>query len=114
MNAWKWIVGMSAAVAVMSASGCEHFKQVSPDNARGIIHVYTINRCAACQMAKPIVQQLKDDGYKVRVIDCRKYPNKAGKAGVHMVPTFIHYRDGAATRRIVGTASYDELVGMYR
>lgn len=114
MNVWKLIVGLVSAVAVMAASGCNYFKPVTPDNAKGVIYVYTINSCSACQMAKPVIQQLKDDGFKVRIIDCRRHPKKAGKAGVHMLPTFIHYRDGKPTRRIVGTASYHELLRMYR
>lgn len=114
MNIWKLAVGFLTAVVALSTSGCERFEKVTPENARGVIHVYTVSRCSACQMAKPIVQRLKNEGYKIRVIDCNKYPKKAGKVDVHMVPTFIHYRDGEQTRRIVGTASYAELVGMYR
>ena len=114
MSIWKLAVGMVAAVVIFSASGCERFKKVTPETARGVIHVYTVNRCSACQMAKPIIQRLKNEGFKIRVIDCNRQPKKAGKVGVHMVPTFIHYRDGEQTRRIVGTASYSELIGMYR
>lgn len=99
---------------IVASSGCDLFVRVTPENAKGVIHVYSSPRCSACRMAKPIVDRLKQQGFNIRVIDIRKNPTKAGKAGVHMIPTFIHYCDGEETDRIVGTASEAELKRMFR
>jgi len=107
------------AVAVLIAltailSGCDYFKPVTPENAKGVIHVYSAPHCAACKAAKPVVKKLQEAGFPIREINVNRQPTKAGKAGVHMIPTFIHYYNGEETDRIVGTASERELKRMFR
>ena len=102
------LVGLAFA-----AAGCDLDPKVTAETAEGVIHVYSSPRCSACQMARPIIQEMKEQGFKIRVIDVNKNPRKAGKARVHMIPTFIHYNNGKETRRIVGTASVRELKRMF-
>lgn len=107
-----WLVAVAVA---LSTCGCDlDGSNVTPENAQGTIHVYVSKRCAACRMAAPLIEKLRDEGYPIRVIDVRKNPRKAGKAKVHMIPTFIHYLNGKETGRIVGTASEGELKRMLR
>ncbi|MFQ5734448.1 MAG: thioredoxin family protein [Planctomycetaceae bacterium] len=102
------------AVTAFAVAGCDLFVKVTPENAKGVIHVYTSPRCTACRVAKPIIRKLKKQGFKIREINVLRNPTKAGKVGVHMVPTFIHYHNGKETKRIVGTASENELKRMFR
>jgi thioredoxin-like negative regulator of GroEL len=105
-----WLI---AVAVVLATSGCDlDGSNVTPETARGTIHVYVSKRCSACRMAAPIIEKLKREGYPIRVIDVNKKPRKAGEARVHMIPTFIHYLNGKETHRIVGTASESELKRM--
>jgi len=115
MSVVKLLPWLIAAAVILSTSGCDlESTQVTPGTAQGTIHVYTSTRCPACRMAAPTIERLKDEGYPIRVIDVTRSPRQAGKARVHMIPTFIHYRNGKETRRIVGTASEGELKWMMR
>lgn len=114
MSRRKLAVVAMLAVIIVSLPGCELGKPVTAENAKGILYVYTSPRCAACKMAKPVVERLKEEGFQIKEIDVNKQPTKAGKAGVHFIPTFIHYYNGKETKRIVGTASDRELRRMFR
>jgi thioredoxin 2 len=115
MSITKILPWLVATAVALSTCGCDlDGSSVTPETAQGTIHVYTSKRCAACRMAAPTIEKLKNEGYPVRVIDVTREPRKAGKARVHMIPTFIHYHDGKETRRIVGTASEGELKWMMR
>jgi thiol-disulfide isomerase/thioredoxin len=115
MSVVKILPWLIAAAVVLTTSGCDlDSSNVTPQTAQGTIHVYVSKRCSACRMAAPIIEKLKNEGYPIRVFDVAKEPRKAGKAKVHMIPTFIHYLNGKETRRIVGTASEAELKWMLR
>jgi thiol-disulfide isomerase/thioredoxin len=115
MSVAKILPWLIAAAVILSTSGCGlETSQVTPETAQGTIHVFVSKRCAACRMAAPMIERLKDEGYPIRVIDVSKNPRQAGEAKVHMIPTFIHYLNGKETQRIVGTASDAELKWMMR
>ncbi len=112
------IVAAVVTVVVMMAGGFfaarDSMVDVTPENAEGVMYVYTRANCKACRMAKPIINRLKKEGFKINVIDVNRTPEKAGKVGVAFLPTFIHYANGKETRRIKGTASEHELRRMFR
>ncbi|GAB4140423.1 MAG: hypothetical protein Tsb009_09730 [Planctomycetaceae bacterium] len=87
--------------------------QVTPENAEGVLYVYTSPHCKACRMAKPVVDRLVEEGFKIKIIDVRHSPTKAGKANVAFLPTFVHYANGKETKRIEGTATEQELRLMF-
>lgn len=108
------VVSLTIMVTGGFFAGQGSLGDVTPENAEGVIYVYTRSDCNACLMAKPIIRRLKSEGFKINEIDVDRAPTKAGKAGVAFLPTFIHYANGRETRRIKGTASERELRRMFR
>lgn len=108
------LLALALVATAVGTSGCDMLRKVTPENANGVLYVYTLPHCSACRVAKPVVEKLKQEGFNIKVINVRKSPEKAGKAGIHMVPTFVHYDNGKETKRIVGTASEAELRNMFR
>lgn len=63
---------------------------------------------------KPLVKQLKEQGFRIRVIDVSRNPRKATAAGINAIPTFIHYHNGQETQRFSGAASHRTLKNCFR
>lgn len=66
------------------------------------IEYYTAVWCGPCKMMKPIVAELQAAGHDITRIDVDQEPDRAKKAGVMAMPTFIIYKDGVPVRRITG------------
>ncbi len=63
---------------------------------------------------KPLVKQLKQEGFDIRVIDVQSNQKKAIAAEIRSVPTFIHFANGAQTTRFTGSASARTLKNCFR
>jgi thiol-disulfide isomerase/thioredoxin len=117
MNAPQQVLAF-VLLAVIPTAGYyiynEMAEQVTPENAKGMLFVYTSPHCNACRMAKPTIDRLKAQGFSIKIIDVRRSPKKAGKADVAFLPTFVHFANGKETARIVGTATEQELRLMFR
>lgn len=70
------------------------------DNIR--MEYYTANWCGPCKMVRPIIEELKSDGWNIDKIDVDQDKIKASAAQVMGVPTFIIYKDNVAVRRFTG------------
>ncbi|HET9052170.1 MAG TPA: thioredoxin [Candidatus Dormibacteraeota bacterium] len=61
--------------------------------------------CAPCKMIAPLVEELATE-YEGRVkvvkVDIDANPASPGQFGVMSIPTILLFRDGEATKRIVG------------
>lgn len=118
MKSSRNIVTFVICCLATASSGClvgeGYGAGISAEEAEGVLYVYSRPSCNACRMAKPIVDRLIKEGFNIKVIDVERSPQKAGKAGVAFLPTFIHYADGKETKRIKGTASERELRRMFR
>jgi len=69
--------------------------------------VYSAEWCLPCQMMKPMLRQLKREGYKIVILDVDKIQRgeqedkyKAKKTGV--VPEIIWWEDGKVVKRDTG------------
>lgn len=84
----------------------------APAKAQYVLEFYT-ESCLPCAQMRPIIEELKADGYDIRYIDMEKRPDMAQRYGVTKVPTFIavakldgHNRE---VERRVGSLSKTEL-----
>lgn len=69
--------------------------------------------CGPCKIMAPIVRELAESGsFSVYKVDVDKVTEAAGKFGVSSIPTFIAFRNGAESARIVGAVSKQELMGL--
>jgi thiol-disulfide isomerase/thioredoxin len=78
-----------------------------------LLDFYT-ESCPPCRQMMPTVDQLVAAGYPVRRINAAADPATASRFGVDRFPTFLLVADGREIDRVVGLASYDRLVGMFR
>ena len=74
------------------------------------LEYYGAKWCGPCQLLKPIIKELKDDGLNIEIIDIDENPDKATKNKVMSVPTVIIYKDNEVFERLIGFKNKEELV----
>ncbi|HTM54020.1 MAG TPA: thioredoxin family protein [Pirellulales bacterium] len=65
--------------------------------------------CGPCRHMKPIVAQLKGQGYRLRDVDVDRNRALAQKYGVHGIPTFVFLQNGKEQHRFSGGTSIERL-----
>lgn len=67
--------------------------------------------CGPCKMMAPVVNELAEcgGGFSVYKVDVDKITEAANRFGVSSIPTFIAFRKGTETARIVGAVSKQKL-----
>lgn len=75
---------------------------------------FTSQQCSHCQTMQPVLQRMANEGCPVQAIDVDQQPDLAQQFQVTGVPTFVVLTSGRETGRVVGAASYDRLVQLYR
>ena len=58
--------------------------------------------CGACRQVAPLVQELHQKGYPVRIIDAAEQPQIVKQLGVDRFPTFLMISGGEIVDRVVG------------
>lgn len=61
--------------------------------------------CGPCKMFKPVMQEIKSEGFNIEFIDVDENQELAAKYGVRSVPTCIVEENGKEITRFSGTAS---------
>src|SRR5262245_24291763 len=97
---------ISAPPAAASAS--------SPVAGQTVLVQFSSQRCPHCQAMQPIMTRLSQEGCPVQVIDVDQQRDIAQQFRITGVPTFVTLTAGRETGRIVGPASYERLVALYR
>jgi thiol-disulfide isomerase/thioredoxin len=65
--------------------------------------------CGPCRQMKPIVAQLRRQGYHVRDVDVDKNRTLAQKYGIRAIPTFVFVEQGSEVNRFSGGTSPENL-----
>jgi thioredoxin-like negative regulator of GroEL len=65
--------------------------------------------CGPCRQMKPIVAQMRRQGYRMRDVDIDKNRTLAQKYGIRAVPTFVFVEQGCEVRRFSGGTSPENL-----
>lgn len=76
---------------------------------RGEVLFFNASWCGPCRQMKPIVAQMRREGYHMRDIDVDKNRNLAQKYGIRGIPTFVFVENGAEVRRFSGGTSGEHL-----
>jgi thiol-disulfide isomerase/thioredoxin len=89
---------------------------VDPRLATGEVWFFESNSCGACRAMKPVVAQLKSEGFMIRTMDTSqdRAVQKAMEFGIRAIPTFVLMRDGQEVRRKTGVTSADNLREIWR
>jgi len=76
---------------------------------RGEVLFFNASWCGPCRHMKPIVAQLRRQGYHIRDINVDKNQKLAQKYGVSGIPTFVFTINGSEVHRFSGGTSADKL-----
>jgi len=82
---------------------------VGPPRALGEVLFFNASWCGPCQRMKPIVAQLRRQGFRLRDIDVDKNRTLARKYAVRGIPTFVFIQNGSEVHRFSGGTSADNL-----
>jgi thiol-disulfide isomerase/thioredoxin len=75
---------------------------------------FTSQNCTHCQAMQPVLERMAGEGCPVQVIDVDQQPDVARQFRITGVPTFVVLDRGQEKGRVVGSASYERLVQLYR
>src|SRR5215470_5785205 len=64
-------------------------KPIDPRFAVGELLFFESDGCGACRAMKPVVAELKDQGFIIRTIDVGNQTAKAMEYGIHSIPAFV-------------------------
>ena len=76
---------------------------------RGEVLFFNASWCGPCRQMKPIVAQLKREGYRMRDVDVDKNRMMAQKFKIRGIPTFVFVKNGTEVHRFSGGTSPDDL-----
>ena len=65
--------------------------------------------CGPCRRMKPIVHQLRREGYRLRDVNIDRNKALARQYGIRAVPTFVFLENGSEVDRFSGGTSADHL-----
>jgi thioredoxin-like negative regulator of GroEL len=85
----------------------QKFLEVHP--ARGEVLFFNASWCGPCRQMKPIVAEMKNQGYRMRDLDVDKNRSLAKKYGIRAIPTFVFVENGTEVNRFSGGTSPGEL-----
>jgi thioredoxin 1 len=91
------------------AMQAEQQTTLKSNSHRGEVLFFNASWCGPCRQMKPIVTQLRGQGYRMRDLDVDKNRSLAKKYGIHAIPTFVFVENGAEVNRFSGGTSAEEL-----
>ena len=74
-----------------------------------IVFYFTADWCQPCKKVKPIVEDMKREGFQFQMIDADYEQLLVKRFKVKAVPTFILLEDGKELNRITGAKTREEL-----
>jgi thiol-disulfide isomerase/thioredoxin len=75
---------------------------------------FSSQHCTHCQAMQPVLERMIGEGCPVQAIDVDQQPDVARQFRITGVPTYVLLNRGQEAGRIVGSASYERLVQLYR
>ena len=74
-----------------------------------IVFYFTAEWCQPCKKVKPVVEEMKKEGFQFQMIDADYEQLLVKRFKVKSVPTFILLEDGKELNRITGAKTREEL-----
>ncbi len=87
----------------------EQQKASSAPQAPGEVLFFNASWCGPCRQMKPIVTQLRRQGYHLRDVDVDQNKSLAHKYAIHGIPTFVFVKNGTEVHRFSGGTSAENL-----
>ena len=73
------------------------------------VFYFTADWCQPCKKVKPIVEEMKKEGFNFQIIDVDYEQELVKQFEIKSVPTFILLKEGKEINRITGTKTRKEL-----
>ena len=83
--------------------------QVKSGRTHGEVLFFNASWCGPCRQMKPVVSQLRRQGYHLRDVDVDKNRKLASQFGIRAVPTFVFVENGQEVKRFSGGTSPEKL-----
>ena len=74
------------------------------------VKYFSATWCGPCKVFKPVMTEIKNDGYHVEFIDIDSLSDLANKYNVRSVPTVVIEDGGREVDRIVGSVSKQQVI----
>ena len=74
-----------------------------------IVFYFTAEWCQPCKKVKPVVEEMKKEGFQFQMIDADYEKLLIKRFKIKAVPTFILLEDGKELNRITGAKTREEL-----
>jgi thioredoxin-like negative regulator of GroEL len=105
---------VAPALAVISvkqyqAAQLKEQRRIADFPSRGEVLFFNASWCGPCRQMKPIVTQMRRQGYRMRDIDVDRHRDLAQQYGIRAVPTFVFVENGTEITRFSGGASPEKL-----
>ena len=78
------------------------------------VFYFTADWCQPCQKLKPIVEEMKKEGFQFQMVDADYEQLLVKQFKVSSIPTFILLEDGKELNRISGAQTRDQLEGFIK
>jgi thioredoxin-like negative regulator of GroEL len=73
------------------------------------VFYFTADWCQPCQKVKPIVEEMKREGFEFQIIDADYEQLLVKRFGIKSVPTFILFENEKEVNRMTGAKTREEL-----
>jgi thioredoxin 1 len=74
------------------------------------VFYFTAEWCGPCKKTRPIVEELKKEGYQFQIIDADYEQLLVKKFEIKSVPTFILFKNEKEIKRITGAQTQQSLL----
>jgi thioredoxin 1 len=75
-----------------------------------VVFYFTAEWCGPCKQTRPIVEEMKREGFEFQIIDADYEQLLVSRLKVKSVPTFILFKDEKEIKRITGSQTKQSLL----
>jgi len=75
-----------------------------------VVFYFTAEWCGPCKQTRPIVEEMKREGFEFQIIDADYEQLLVSRLKVRSVPTFILFKDEKEIKRITGAQTKQSLL----
>jgi thioredoxin 1 len=75
-----------------------------------VVFYFTAEWCGPCKQTRPIVEEMKKEGFEFQIIDADYEQLLVSRLKVKSVPTFILFKDEKEIKRITGAQTKQSLL----
>ena len=75
-----------------------------------VVFYFTAEWCGPCKQTRPIVEEMKREGFEFQIIDADYEQLLVSRLKVKSVPTFILFKDEKEIKRLTGAQTKQSLL----